>query len=84
MRTSPNPSIWIISLPWQKTWYATVNYYIGISAATSWNSNRFPAIAHDDRRFLNELAEMVEENLANSDLNVDYLCEQLGVSRIEL
>lgn len=41
-------------------------------------------ISLDDRRFLNELAAVVEENMANSELNVDYLCEQLAVSRIQL
>lgn len=41
-------------------------------------------IASDDRRLLNELAALVEENIANSELNVDYLCEQLAVSRIQL
>ena len=37
-----------------------------------------------DRRFLNELAALVEENIANSEMNVDYLCEQLALSRIQL
>lgn len=41
-------------------------------------------ITHDDRRFLNELAALVEENIANSELNVDFLCEELLVSRIQL
>ena len=43
-------------------------------------SNTVPA----DRRFLNELAALVEENIDNSGLNVDYLCERLGTSRIQL
>lgn len=37
-----------------------------------------------DKRFLRELAAIVEENISNSKLNVDYLCEQLAVSRIQL
>ncbi|SKB75585.1 ABC-type sugar transport system, substrate-binding protein, contains N-terminal xre family HTH domain [Parapedobacter luteus] len=41
-------------------------------------------ISPEDRRFLNELAALVEENIANSEMNVDYLCELLAVSRIQL
>lgn len=41
-------------------------------------------ITPHDRRFLNELAAVVEENMSNSELNVDYLCEQLAISRIQL
>ncbi|WP_177181120.1 hybrid sensor histidine kinase/response regulator transcription factor [Parapedobacter koreensis] len=41
-------------------------------------------IAAADKRFLNELAAVVEENIANSELNVDYLCERLATSRIQL
>lgn len=41
-------------------------------------------IAITDKRFLNELAAVVEENIANSDLNVDYLCEHLAITRIQL
>jgi len=37
-----------------------------------------------DRRFLNELAALVEENIANSELNVDYICDRLATSRIQL
>lgn len=37
-----------------------------------------------DRRFLNELAALIEENIANSEMNVDYLCERLALSRIQL
>lgn len=38
----------------------------------------------EDKRLLNELAAVVEENIGNSDLNVDYICAQLSVSRIQL
>jgi len=41
-------------------------------------------IATADKRFLSELSGVVEENIANSELNVDYLCERLAVSRIQL
>ena len=40
----------------------------------------FPA----DKRFINELAAVVEENIPNCALNVDYLCEQLATSRVQL
>lgn len=41
-------------------------------------------ISSADRRFLHELAAIVEENISNSKLSVDYLCERLAVSRIQL
>ncbi|GGG99194.1 sensor histidine kinase [Parapedobacter pyrenivorans] len=37
-----------------------------------------------DRRFLNELAALVEENISNSKLNVDFIAERLAISRIQL
>lgn len=41
-------------------------------------------ISASEKQFLNELSAIVEENLANNQLNVDYICAQLSISRIQL
>lgn len=41
-------------------------------------------MSHADKHFLNELAAIVEENMGNSELNVDYICARLAVSRIQV
>lgn len=37
-----------------------------------------------DKRLLNELAAVVEENMGSSSLNVDFICARLAISRIQL
>jgi len=37
-----------------------------------------------DKKFINQFVAIVEENIANSDFGVNDICEQLGLSRIQL
>ncbi|AZI26344.1 response regulator [Pedobacter sp. G11] len=37
-----------------------------------------------DKKFLNDLAGIVEHNLSNENFNVEHLCQEIGVSRIQL
>ncbi len=37
-----------------------------------------------DRQFLNELNAFINENMKHSDLNIDKICNHMGVSRVQL
>ncbi|GAA4807191.1 substrate-binding domain-containing protein [Olivibacter ginsenosidimutans] len=50
-------------------------------SATVDHTNAFSEL---DRRFLNDLSAIVETHLANPQLNVDDICRQIGISRVQL
>jgi signal transduction histidine kinase/DNA-binding response OmpR family regulator len=37
-----------------------------------------------DKKFINEFTALVESNLSNEDLNVEDICKNMGVSRVQL
>lgn len=37
-----------------------------------------------DKKFLNEFASFIEANISNENLNVEHICKNLGVSKIQL
>ena len=37
-----------------------------------------------DKAFLNELISLIEANLARPEMNIDYICIQIGMSRTKL
>ncbi len=37
-----------------------------------------------DRKFINEFTAIVENNLSNEDFNVENICKQIGISRVQL
>jgi DNA-binding response OmpR family regulator len=37
-----------------------------------------------DKKFINEFSVLVESNLSNEDLNVEDICKNMGVSRVQL
>jgi signal transduction histidine kinase/DNA-binding response OmpR family regulator/ABC-type xylose transport system substrate-binding protein len=37
-----------------------------------------------DRKFVNDLAAIVAQNLANENFNVDDICKEIGISRVQL
>jgi signal transduction histidine kinase/AraC-like DNA-binding protein len=37
-----------------------------------------------DRRFLNELNAFIDENIADEKLNIERICRQIGISRVQL
>jgi len=41
-------------------------------------------LSEHDRRFLNNLSAIVETHLANPQLNVDDVCKEIGISRVQL
>jgi AraC-like DNA-binding protein len=36
-----------------------------------------------DRKFVNEFTALVESNIANEDFNVEDICKNMGISRIQ-
>lgn len=47
-------------------------------------AEKLPISKSLDRKFINDFAGIVEQNLANEKLNVDDLCKVIGVSRVQL
>ncbi|MDR6945114.1 substrate-binding domain-containing protein [Mucilaginibacter pocheonensis] len=43
-----------------------------------------PVSKNLDKKFLNDFAGIVEQNLANENFNVDEICKLIGISRIQL
>jgi DNA-binding response OmpR family regulator len=41
-------------------------------------------ISKPDRKFISEFSALVESNLSNEDFNIDSICRNLGVSRVQL
>ncbi|MES2774841.1 MAG: substrate-binding domain-containing protein [Bacteroidota bacterium] len=46
--------------------------------------NRNAATKKIDRKFVNEFYAIVENNIANEDFNVNDICRELGISRVQL
>jgi signal transduction histidine kinase/DNA-binding response OmpR family regulator len=46
--------------------------------------NKVPISKRLDKKFLNEFAGIVETNLANEKFNVDDICKNIGISRVQL
>jgi signal transduction histidine kinase/DNA-binding response OmpR family regulator/ABC-type xylose transport system substrate-binding protein len=49
--------------------------------STSKQSQTYNAI---DRKFVNDLAAIVTQNLSNENFNVDDICKEIGISRVQL
>jgi signal transduction histidine kinase/DNA-binding response OmpR family regulator/ABC-type xylose transport system substrate-binding protein len=49
--------------------------------STAKQSQTYNAI---DRKFVNDLAAIVAQNLANENFNVDDICKEIGISRVQL
>jgi YesN/AraC family two-component response regulator len=45
---------------------------------------KMPASKSLDKKFLNDFAGIVEQNLANENFNVDDICKTIGISRVQL
>lgn len=45
---------------------------------------KIPASKNIDKKFLNDFAGIVEQNLANENFNVDDICKTIGISRVQL
>ncbi|SEP35868.1 substrate-binding domain-containing protein [Mucilaginibacter sp. OK283] len=45
---------------------------------------KIPASKSLDKKFLNDFAGIVEQNLANENFNVDDICKTIGISRVQL
>jgi len=45
---------------------------------------KIPASKSLDKKFLNDFAGIVEQNLANENFNVDDICKNIGISRVQL
>lgn len=45
------------------------------------NENRQTTISQADKKFMERLTEILENNISNGDLNVDYVASQLNMSR---
>jgi signal transduction histidine kinase/AraC-like DNA-binding protein/CheY-like chemotaxis protein/DNA-binding LacI/PurR family transcriptional regulator len=45
---------------------------------------KIPASKNIDKKFLNDFAGIVEQNLANENFNVDDICKTVGISRVQL
>ena len=39
---------------------------------------------HNDNQFIDQLIKLIESELSNSDLDVDYLCREMGMSKTKL
>lgn len=46
--------------------------------------SRLPLSKALDKKFINDFAGIVEQNLANENFSVDDICKELGVSRVQL
>jgi AraC-like DNA-binding protein len=49
--------------------------------STSKQSQTYNAV---DRKFVNDLAGIVAQNLSNENFNVDDICKEVGISRVQL
>ncbi len=47
-------------------------------------TDRVPGSRHIDKKFMNDFAGIVEQNLSNDQFSVDDICKVIGVSRIQL
>ncbi|RYZ98669.1 MAG: helix-turn-helix domain-containing protein, partial [Sphingobacteriaceae bacterium] len=47
-------------------------------------STRLPVSKTLDKKFINDFAGIVEQNLSNENFNVDDICKAIGVSRVQL
>ncbi|RCH56336.1 histidine kinase [Mucilaginibacter hurinus] len=47
-------------------------------------SNKLPVSKTLDKKFINDFAGIVEQNLANENFNVDDICKAIGISRVQL
>lgn len=47
-------------------------------------AGKLPVSKNLDKKFLNDFAGIVEQNLANENLNVDDICKAIGISRVQL
>jgi len=45
---------------------------------------KIPVSKSLDKKFLNDFAGIVEQNLANENFNVDDICKNIGISRVQL
>jgi len=48
------------------------------------SSEKLPVSKSLDKKFLNDFAAIVEENLGNEDFDVDDICKVIGISRVQL
>lgn len=48
------------------------------------SSERLPLSKSIDKKFVNDFAGIVEQNLANDKFNVDDICKIIGISRVQL
>lgn len=48
------------------------------------SSSKLPISKTLDKKFINDFAGIVEENLANENFSVDDICKSIGVSRVQL
>jgi signal transduction histidine kinase/AraC-like DNA-binding protein/ABC-type xylose transport system substrate-binding protein len=47
-------------------------------------NNKIPISKKLDKKFLNDFAGIVENNIANDKFNVDHICKNIGISRVQL
>jgi YesN/AraC family two-component response regulator len=47
-------------------------------------NERLPVSKSLDKKFLNDLAGIIEQNISNEDLSVELICKALSISRIQL
>jgi signal transduction histidine kinase/CheY-like chemotaxis protein/AraC-like DNA-binding protein len=48
------------------------------------SNKKLPVSRTLDKKFINDFAGIVEENLANENFNVDDICKAIGISRVQL
>jgi signal transduction histidine kinase/DNA-binding response OmpR family regulator/ABC-type xylose transport system substrate-binding protein len=48
------------------------------------SNKKLPVSKSLDKKFINDFAGIVEENLSNENFNVDDICKSIGISRVQL